>query len=189
MNIKIIDALVQNGYIVVENAFNVELGSSLLDLIKERIVFKKAGISKQTIYDNNARRDEIAWLDNKESFQKKYLELMNNLRLALNKELYLGLSYYESHFAKYEKGDFYTKHIDAFKNSKNRVVTSVYYLNQNWKQKDGGELIIYDKNNIMIKKIYPKFNTLVVFLSEKFPHEVKPSQRTRYSIAGWFRVD
>ena len=70
MNIKIIDALVQNGYIVVENAFNIELGGSLLNLTKERIVFKKAGISKQTIYDNNTRRDEIAWLDNEELFQK-----------------------------------------------------------------------------------------------------------------------
>lgn len=30
---------------------------------------------------------------------------------------------------------------------------------------------------------------MVVFLSEKFPHEVLKANRKRYSIAGWFRVD
>ncbi|MDQ7061154.1 MAG: 2OG-Fe(II) oxygenase [Sulfurimonas sp.] len=32
----------------------------------------------------------------------------------------------------------------------------------------------------------PQANTLVVFLSEKFPHEVKVAKKQRFSIAGWF---
>jgi SM-20-related protein len=31
--------------------------------------------------------------------------------------------------------------------------------------------------------------TLVVFLSDRFPHEVRQASRLRYSIAGWFRVN
>jgi len=50
-------------------------------------------------------------------------------------------------------------------------------------------LIIYDENNNMIQKVFPHANTLVVFLSDKFPHEVLPAKKKRYSIAGWFRVD
>lgn len=35
----------------------------------------------------------------------------------------------------------------------------------------------------------PRAGTLVVFLSEDMPHEVLETQRERYSIAGWFRVN
>lgn len=107
----------------------------------------------------------------------------------MNRHFYLGLKYYESHFSLYEVGDFYEKHLDAFKNSKNRVVTSVYYLNEDWSNGEGGELIIYDKNDIQIKKVMPNMNTLVIFMSEVFPHEVLPARVKRHSIAGWFRVD
>ncbi|MBV1883381.1 MAG: 2OG-Fe(II) oxygenase [Pseudomonadales bacterium] len=31
--------------------------------------------------------------------------------------------------------------------------------------------------------------TLVLFLSETFPHEVLKSQRQRLSLTGWFRVN
>ena len=32
-------------------------------------------------------------------------------------------------------------------------------------------------------------NKLIVFLSDIFPHEVLPSNKKRYAIAGWFRID
>ncbi|MFZ3017309.1 MAG: 2OG-Fe(II) oxygenase [Gallionella sp.] len=34
----------------------------------------------------------------------------------------------------------------------------------------------------------PTFGTMIIFLSESFPHEVLVSHATRRSIAGWFRV-
>jgi len=68
-------------------------------------------------------------------------------------------------------------------------VTTVYYLNDEWGDSDGGELIVYDENNKEIAKVIPNANTLVVFMSEKFPHEVLSANKKRYSIAGWFRVD
>ena len=88
------------------------------------------------------------------------------------------------------KTAYHSKHYDAFKNSVNRVVTIVYYLNEEWDEKEGGgELMVYDDNDTFIKKVFPHANTLVVFLSEKFPHEVLKAKRKRYSIAGWLRVD
>jgi SM-20-related protein len=55
---------------------------------------------------------------------------------------------------------------------------------------DGGELVIYtdDKATDGIKVI-PSFATIAVFLSEDHLHEVLPTQRDRYSIAGWYRVN
>jgi SM-20-related protein len=36
--------------------------------------------------------------------------------------------------------------------------------------------------------VAPTFGTMIIFLSESFPHEVLRSNATRRSIAGWFRV-
>ncbi len=188
---KIIDALVEDGYIVIEDALSEKLCSELLEEAKDENAYKRAGISaaSEVHLDSNRRRDKIRWLENTNKAQSEFLAFAKELQEQLNRELYLGLSYYEAHFAIYEKGDFYEKHLDAFKNSKNRVVTTVYYLNEKWSKEDGGELVVYDENDTFLTKVLPKANTLVVFLSEKFPHEVLPSKKKRYSIAGWFRVD
>ena len=188
---NITDALVEDGYIIIQNALQKELSSKLLNAAKNETDFKRAGISGagDLHLDNDRRRDKIHWIDESESSQKEFLEFTDGLKEYLNRSLYLGLTYYESHFAIYNKGDFYETHLDAFKNSKNRVVTTVYYLNDEWGDSDGGELIVYDKNNKEIAKVIPNANTLVVFMSEKFPHEVLSANKKRYSIAGWFRVD
>ncbi len=70
------------------------------------------------------------------------------------------------------------------------MLSIVTYLNDDWQDSDGGELIIYteDGDNIA-ERVYPRAGTVVVFLSEVFAHEVLPATRDRYSIAGWFRVN
>jgi len=188
---KIADALVLEGYIIIDNILNSKITRELKKFAESQTHFKKAGISGagELHLDSNRRRDSILWLNEDDSVQSDYLDFANGLKNYLNRTLYLGLSYYESHFSVYNEGDFYEKHLDAFRNSKNRVVTTVYYLNDEWNEEDGGELIIYDEEGEFLKKVTPNTNTLVVFLSDKFPHEVLPTKRKRYSIAGWFRVD
>lgn len=187
---KITDSLVQDGYIVIPHAISRALSQNLLNLAKKSNNFKRAGISTRKKINSDKRRDKILWLDEDNSTQSEFLNFANGLKEYLNRELFMCITYFESHYALYEKGDFYEKHYDAFKNSVNRVVTIVYYLNEEWNEKEGGgELIVYDDNDNFIKKVFPHANTLVVFLSEKFPHEVLKAKRKRYSIAGWFRVD
>jgi len=188
---KITDALVEDGYIIVKNALDDELSSSLhVEACSEKD-FKRAGISgKSDLHvDNDRRRDKIHWLSSTFKAQNEFLEFTEGFKEYLNRELYLGLTYYESHFAIYDEGDFYETHLDCFKNSKNRVVTTVYYLNEDWEKDDGGELVVYDEDNSFLAKVAPQANTLIVFMSEKFPHEVLPTCKKRYSIAGWYRVD
>ncbi|HZW25973.1 MAG TPA: 2OG-Fe(II) oxygenase [Gallionella sp.] len=36
--------------------------------------------------------------------------------------------------------------------------------------------------------VNPTFGTMIIFLSESFPHEVLVAHANRRSIAGWFRV-
>ena len=188
---NITQALVNDGYIIIENIFKSDLAKKLLELASNEKDFKEAGISSASNLhlDKKRRKDKIHWLDEDGGVQSRFLEFAKGLQEYLNKELYLGLNYYESHFAIYENGDFYEKHFDAFKNSKNRVVTTVFYLNEDWKNSDGGELVIYDKDDNFLTKVIPNSNTLVVFMSEDFAHEVLVANKKRHSIAGWFRVD
>ncbi len=186
----ITDSLVQDGYIVIPHAMNSTLSQSLLNLAKKSKNFRRAGISARKKINSDKRRDKILWLDEDSSTQSEFISFANGLKDYLNRELFMCITYFESHYALYEKGDFYEKHYDAFKNSANRVVTIVYYLNEEWDEKEGGgELIVCDDNDNFITKVFPHANTLVVFLSEKFPHEVLKAKRKRYSIAGWLRVD
>ena len=188
---EITDALVRDGYIILENTLEEGFLKRLLLSAKDESFYKKAGISssENLHIDGTRRRDKTLWIDEDGASLSEYLAFSEGLREYLNRSLYLGLTYYEAHFALYEKGDFYEKHLDAFKGSKNRVVTTVLYLNEEWREEDGGELIIYDENNKIIKTVIPQMGTLVVFLSDKFPHEVLPTNKKRHSIAGWFRVD
>ncbi len=185
---KITNALINDGYIVIENALEPFLAKELF-VTSLHLNYKQAGISHKSTLDTTKRKDKIHWLDGDAESTCKYLAFTQGLENYLNRHLYLGLRYYESHFAIYEEGDFYEKHLDAFKNSKNRVVTTVFYLNAEWNTNDGGELIIYDKDDVKIQKVIPNGNTLIVFISESFPHEVLPAKRQRHSIAGWYRID
>jgi len=106
----------------------------------------------------------------------------------MNLRLFLGLFDYECHYAYYDAGAFYKKHVDAFRGSNTRILSTVLYLNPDWTPDDGGELVMYTPDGqSVIDTIAPRFDRLVVFLSEEFPHEVLPTKVYRYSLTGWFR--
>ena len=102
----------------------------------------------------------------------------------MNQRCFLGLIDFEAHYARYQQGDFYQKHLDAFVGRSNRVLSTVCYLNT---VDQGGELVLYNEQDQLLTKVQPKAGTLVIFESCRFPHEVLPASQTRYSIAGWFR--
>ena len=62
------------------------------------------------------RGDHIQWLEpGQAECCDQYLELMDGLREALNRGLFLGLEDFECHFALYPPGAFYRKHLDRFR--------------------------------------------------------------------------
>lgn len=151
--------------------------------------WEQAGIGRRQ--DNHindwVRRDSTCWLDGSSEPQQRYLAKTAQIRAELNRRLLLGLFDYESHYARYGTGAFYRRHRDAFQGRSNRVLTTVAYLNPDWSERDGGELVLYDDNEQELARLLPTLGSLVIFLSEDFPHEVLPAQRTRFSIAGWYR--
>ncbi len=137
--------------------------------------------------DASIRQDRIVWLDAADAGSASYLAHMELLRQQLNQQLFLGLFSYEAHFASYASGAFYRKHLDAFKGGRNRRLSTVFYLNDDWQPHTGGELLMYQNDGeTVVAKVTPLANRMVLFLSEEFPHEVLPATRQRLSIAGWF---
>ncbi|WP_413699113.1 2OG-Fe(II) oxygenase [Psychromonas sp. KJ10-10] len=154
--------------------------------------FKNAGIGRGDNFLKNdfVRTDQISWITGESLAGKQWLEWATHLQGFLNQRLFLGLFSFESHYAHYRPGDYYKRHIDAFRGESNRVLTIVVYFNSQWLPEEGGELVLYKDNqdNEGIK-VVPLMGTIVAFLSEEFPHEVLPATRDRYSIAGWFRIN
>ena len=116
----------------------------------------------------------------------RYLNLMESLREALNRGLFLGLEDFECHFALYPPGAFYRKHVDRFRDDDRRMVSVVVYLNEGWLPEDGGQLRMY-LDEERVHDVQPTGGCLVVFLSGEVPHEVLPANRERLSLTGWFR--
>lgn len=187
-------ALESRGYIILPGVLPAELIDSLFGYFKrlgERD-FKKAGIGRNLDHRINrfVRTDRIAWLEKDAVATQPYLDWMESLRLALNERLFLGLFDYECHYAHYPRGAFYKKHLDAFKGGVNRIISTVLYLNPNWMPADGGELLLYSPDDgRLLERVEPRYGRLVLFLSDRFPHEVLTVNKPRHSISGWFRVN
>lgn len=149
-----------------------------------------SGADRQTRSD--IRTDEIRWLEEADATpaQQRCLAHFEALRRALNRELQLGLFDFECHFSRYAPGALYRKHLDQFRGDGRRRLSCVLYMNENWARQDGGELRLHlDAAGAgKFEDVLPVAGTLVLFLSERFAHEVLPAKRERLSLAGWFRT-
>ncbi|AGB09823.1 SM-20 protein [Vibrio parahaemolyticus] len=187
---KLIDALATDGYYIWDDFLSEEEVTQLRDCIPDNWKKARIGRNDDVTRIESIRSDKIQWL--KPAMGQpiaNYLSKMEEIRQEVNRHFFLGLFEYEAHFAKYEKGDFYQKHLDCFKGNENRRLTTVFYMNESWSEEDAGELVVYDLNDKEIATIPPRGGRLLVFLSEQFPHEVLPTNAQRFSIAGWFRIN
>ncbi len=190
---RIAQAIKTTGIITLPDCLPLALG----DALRERIArvadeARRAGVGRGQGHtrDDAVRTDGILWLNPDHPAEAAYLVWMEQLRLGLNRRLFLGLFDYESHFAVYGPGAYYRKHLDAFQGTTNRILTTVFYLNPGWSPTDGGELLVYaPEGEGVLESVRPDFGKMVIFLSDTFPHEVTVTHRKRYSIAGWFRVN
>lgn len=184
----------QQGYSIRPGALPLEIGDALLECQQSlsQQEYTDAGIGRRDEYTKNdfVRTDEICWITGESEAGQRWLNWASGLQQYLNRRLFLGLFSFESHFARYAPGHYYKRHYDAFRGEMNRVLSVVVYLNPGWGNEDGGELVLYgDDNDHTGIKVVPLFGTVVVFLSEEFPHEVLPALRDRHSVAGWYRVN
>lgn len=179
---------------MVPDFISEELAENLVQRLfelKEQNLLKAAGIGNVAKLTHNAeiRSDAIYWLDrnNNNEFENQFLDQVDAFVTYLNRSCYTGITGYEFHFALFDKGSFYRKHLDQFQNNSSRQFSMITYLNQNWQPEDGGELCIYDKAKI--QKVTPNNRKTVFFKSDELLHEVLETNKARLSVTGWLRCD
>lgn len=190
----IADDIEKQGYSIRHGALPEDITSSLYSdaqcLNTNQYTAAGVGRGEKFLKTEFVRTDEICWITDASDAGVKWIDWTSRLQRFLNQKLFLGLFSFESHYAHYAPGSYYKRHYDAFRGEANRVLSVVTYLNPAWVNSDQGELVIYaDDHDRKGLKVVPLYGTIVVFLSEEFPHEVLQANRDRYSVAGWFRVN
>lgn len=148
-----------------------------------------AGVGNEVVMDTKQkmRGDKIYWMDKSHDniFEQQFLFQMEGFIERLNSTCYAGINDYEFHYAVYEEGSGYKRHKDQFKNDSNRKYSLINYLNNDWLEQDGGQLMIYQNNES--QTIQPQSQTAVFFKSDEMEHEVTMANRRRMSISGWLK--
>jgi SM-20-related protein len=177
---------------MVENFIGTSLSKHLTDTIlalhqKELLIPAGVGNIQKLQHNQLIRKDVIYWLDRKNNniYENEFLTQIEAFICYLNESCFAGITSYEFHYSLYEKGAFYRKHLDQFQDNSSRQFSLISYLNLDWKIEDGGELCIYQENNI--QKISPTNGKTIFFKSNELVHEVLTTQKQRLSITGWLK--
>jgi SM-20-related protein len=190
----LIDSFIDNKVGLADGFLTLPLAAgmkaNLLALYAEKQLLS-AGIGNDSVqnHDNLIRNDKIYWLDrsHNNAFEISFFTLMDNFVSHLNRTCYTGITGYEFHYTMYEKGSFYKKHLDQFRNDKSRAFSMIMYLNVDWETKDGGELCVYHADSL--QTIAPQNGKCVFFKSSELPHEVLMTNVPRLSITGWLKTN
>lgn len=176
-------------YFLTERLAN-HLKENLLLLLDNKVLLAAGtGNLNKLNHDNAVRSDVIYWLDKKNNnvYENEFFVHIEAFIAYLNEQCYAGITGYEFHYSLYETGAFYQKHIDQFQDNASRQFSMISYLNANWQEKDGGELMVHQLNNN--QKISPTQGKTVFFKSNELLHEVLITQQRRMSITGWLKRD
>ena len=193
---RIANSLATMGWYGGESIFAAELSCRLMlraRLLADTHELRSGRIGHNVGVQVNAqlRSDDTRWLAHApdDDSERDAVASVNALRMHLNQALFLGAQETELHFARYTPGAFYRTHRDRFRDDDARLVSLVFYLNDDWVDNAGGELVLYagDDSGAVITRVQPRAGTMVCFLSDRFPHEVLPATRERYSLTGWLR--
>lgn len=182
---KQLDTFVTDGWLTIDNVFNK---TALLALQAESgfIDYRDAALTAG-IRISDIRGDRIRWITENFFAGYYYLQSINALAALFNRSLFTGIRHSEAHYACYPPGFGYKWHSDNPAGRDERVISAVFYLNDEWIASDGGALEIIDKHSSH-HSVMPVANRLVIFDSD-LQHQVQIAHRQRYSIATWMRRD
>ncbi|QXR08001.1 2OG-Fe(II) oxygenase [Acinetobacter lwoffii] len=183
---QILDDLDQHGFSIVDDAYSSEYQHAVSqECLSHLNKFRNAAIQNGVV--NNIRSDHILWLQPEFQISHLHIQTLQQFSQILNRAFYLGIKDVEAHFACYHAGEFYVLHRDNPQDKNGRMISSVYYLHEQWQADWGGELRLQDKHG-QWHIIQPKPNRMALFQSDLL-HEVLISKQQRLSITAWLRSD
>lgn len=191
-----VQEIAERGFAVISNVLPADLVSELrahcLASWHEG-AFRIAGVGRGASLRvrPEIRNDSVLWLGEEwgGGALRGYRDVLEELRLAVNQALFLGLVEFEGHLSVYPPGAYYRRHLDQFRDVGLRALTCILYLNNGWAPEDGGKLrIFFDKDALSpYLDVEPMGGTFVSFLSADFFHEVLPARKPRLALTGWFK--
>jgi SM-20-related protein len=188
----LIDSYLDNNAGIDADFLSKQLAEGLLQNIvqlQKDEMMTSAGIGNKTVKDadQKTRSDKIYWMDKNHAniYEKEFLQHIEKFVIYLNETCYTGINGYEFHYAVYEEGSYYKRHKDQFKDNSDRKYSLINYLNTGWIEEDGGQLLLYQKEEV--QRILPHSQTAVFFKSDEMEHEVTKANRQRMSITGWLK--
>ena len=189
-NEALVQGIIESGFGLIDNFISPAEVTDLRHLLVDRLnqnEFKKAGIGKTTIRNEEIRGDYICWLNtnNLHPAEQAYFDKVNAIRQFLNETCYLGVHEFECHYAFYHTGSFYKRHLDRFKADTDRKISIITYLHDDWQPDDGGQLVLHHTEGP--EMVLPLAGRMLCFKSGELEHEVKPASRPRMSITGWLK--
>lgn len=165
------------------------LRQNLLQLNEDNLMVS-AGIGNALLKDKTqkARTDKTCWLDEKTTneAEMEFFDIIAQFSSYLNQTCYTGINACEFHYALYEQGAAYSRHRDQFKTNDSRKFSMISYLNEDWQEADGGQLLIHH-NAESTQHIMPSNCKTVFFKSDETEHEVAMAMRPRMSLTGWLK--
>lgn len=189
---QLVSSYIDNNVGIAENILSddlcIRLRQNIIDLDEDdRMHAAGIGNNARLLRDPLTRKDEIFWLDRKlnNSSEMEFFQIMDDFVAYLNETCYTGISNYEFHYARYDAGAFYKRHIDQFRDDQRRAFSVIFYLNEHWQEGDGGELCVYHPDRT--EQISPVNGKCVFFSSSQLEHEVLLSHKSRLSLTGWLR--
>ncbi len=191
---ELIDSYIDTKIGITEHFLNDALAKNLKENLnilyaQKQLLYAGTGNEKLVLHDKLVRSDAIYWLDRKHNdpYENEFFDLMDEFVNHLNSTCYTGITGYEFHYALYEKGSFYKKHLDQFKNTDSRQYSLIMYLNDDWQEADGGQLCIHHHDRL--QNISPNNGKSVFFKSSELEHEVLLTNKVRLSITGWLKIN
>ncbi len=183
--------LLINGYAVetIEPSLVESLDAALqIHRIENRFHSASIGRGLHKGVNKSIRSDEISWIEDwSGAHLSEFFKFLCELQKELCQKCMLSLKRYEGHFALYQEGEFYEKHLDNHQGRNHRQISTVVYLNAC----RGGELLIYGEEDPtqVVKTIATTPGRIVLFDSKRVWHKVSPAHSERRSLTGWFRDD
>lgn len=189
---SLINSYIDNKVGIVENflphSLALRLRYNLLKVYDEKQFISAGTGNEKATQNKSVRSDVIYWLDRNHDapHENDFFDLVDAFVRHLNNTCYTGITGYEFHYALYETGSFYKKHMDQFRNNDSRKYSMIMYLNEGWQDGDGGELNIHHED--WVQNISPVNGKSVFFKSNELEHEVLVAHKPRMSITGWLKV-
>lgn len=180
-----LDNFIETGYLILDDCFDLGFVKQLQQE-SGFIEYKEATLTHGERL-TAIRGDSIRWIDESCDIGNQYLQAVEDLGRFFNQTLFAGIRHCEAHYARYPVGFGYQWHTDNPQGRDERVISAVFYLNDEWGENDGGAIALIDKQENE-QKLLPKANRLVVFDSN-LRHQVEITNRERFSIATWLRRD